>query len=70
MYMKLQLELAITVDAMEDFVKAAYTLEGDGALALVAYEQLCVLYSAISSQHYPNVNAVAKKLSQVYMNNN
>ena len=33
---KLQIEIAITVDAMEAFVVATYNLERDGALALSA----------------------------------
>ena len=32
--MNLQIELAVTIDAGEPFVKACYTLEGDGPLAL------------------------------------
>ena len=60
---KLKMELAITVDSMESFVKATYILEGDGALALVAYEQISMLYSGISTEHYPNVYALAKSLS-------
>ena len=32
-YRKLKMEIAITVDAMEPFVKATYELEGDDALA-------------------------------------
>ena len=35
---KLKVELTITVDAMEPFIKATYALEGDGSLALVAYQ--------------------------------
>ena len=57
------MELALTVDSKEPFVKSTYTLEGDGALALVAYEHISKLYSAISTEHYPNVNALAKTLS-------
>ena len=58
---KLQMELAIMVDAMEPFVKATYILEGDGALALTTYGQIDALYQSIALQHYPNV--VAKTLS-------
>ena len=36
---KLKMELAMTVDGMEPFVKATYALEGDGMLSLVAYER-------------------------------
>ena len=48
---------------LEFFVKATSILEGDGALALVAYEQISMLYSGISTEHYPNVYALAKSLS-------
>ena len=37
---KLQMEIAITVDAMEPFVKATYNLEGDGPLLFKAYEEI------------------------------
>lgn len=60
---KLKTELAITVDSMESFVKATYVLEGDSALALVAYERISMLYSVISAEHYPNLYALAKSLS-------
>ena len=54
------MEISITVDAMEPFVKATYTLEGDGPIALVAYQQIS-LY--VSLEHYPNVDAVARLLA-------
>lgn len=60
---KLKLEMAITVDALESFVKCTYDLEGDGALALVAYERIRALFHHVSLEHYPNVIAVAKDLS-------
>ena len=47
----------------EPFVKATYVLEGDGALALIAYERLSMLFSAITAEHYSNVKAVANQLS-------
>ncbi len=37
-FRKLKMELAITIDAMEEFAKATYALEGDGPLALVGYQ--------------------------------
>ena len=49
---KLKTELGITVDSMESFVKATYVLEGDSALALVAYERFSMLYSVISTLMY------------------
>ena len=60
---QLQMELAITVDVGEPFVKATYNLEGDGPLALSAYEHICFLDSFASTVHYPNAAAVAHKLS-------
>lgn len=60
---KLQMELAITIDFGEPFVKATYRLEGDGPLALNAYEEIAALHATISTQHFPNTNAVATKLS-------
>lgn len=45
---KLQMELAITIDFGEPFVKATYKLEGDGPLALSAYEEITTLNSVIS----------------------
>ena len=59
----LQIELAITIDAGESFVKSTYKLEGDGALIFSAYEEISKLQAVIHSAYYPNVNAVAKKLS-------
>ena len=58
---KLKMELAATVDYMEPFVKATYTLEGDGFLALEAYEHLAALYNSVTSKHAPNVTAMAKE---------
>ncbi len=60
---KLCMELAVVVDAGEPIVKATYRLEGDGPLALTAYEEISTLRNTISIQHYPNVDAVAKNLS-------
>ena len=56
---KLKIELAITVDSMATFVCSTYTLEGNGPLALTAYQHITKLQSAITCEHYPNVNALA-----------
>ena len=61
---KLKMELAVTMDSMERFVKSTYILKGDGPLALEAYEHIRALSIAISTDHYPNVTAVAKQLSE------
>ena len=60
---KLKMELAVTIDAMELFVKTTYNLEGDGPLAIHAYEQVKALYNHISLHHCPNAAAVAKQLT-------
>ena len=57
---KLKMELAAVVDAMTPFVQATYRLEGDGFLALTTYQEIKTLESVISTQHYPNVNAIAR----------
>ena len=57
------MELAITVDFGEPFVKATYRLEGDGLLAFSAYEEIVKLQATISAQNFPNTTAVANKLS-------
>jgi len=52
---KLRIEIAVTVDTMEPFVKATYKLEGDGALSLVAYDHslnLCIDTSFLGTQYY------------------
>ena len=59
----LQLELAATIDAGEPFVKATYRLEGDGPLALECFEVITMVQASISSNHHPNVIAVAQQLS-------
>lgn len=58
------MEIAITVDAMEPFVKATYNLEGDGPLLFKAYEVISLSALTVSTavKHYPNSKAVAKNL--------
>ena len=48
---------------MEAFVKAMHVLKGDGPLALTAFEQVSMLYSVISTDHYPNIYALAKSFA-------
>ena len=59
---KLQIELAITVDAGEPFVKSTYRFEGDGPLIFTAYDEICILRATIATKHFPNTTAVAQKL--------
>lgn len=57
-----QVELAAVVDAGEAFVKATYTLEGDGPLVLKCFEVLSTLAAGIQVGHYPNVQAIIQTL--------
>ncbi len=60
---KLKIELAITVDTGEPFVKATYRMKIDGPLVFSAYEEISTLRSTISNPFYPNVKAIADKLA-------
>ena len=60
---KLKIELAVTVDAMDPFVRATYKLEGDGSLSITAYVCVRSLYAHISVRNFRNINAVARQLA-------
>ena len=60
---RLKIELAITMDSMEPFVKACYMLQGDGPLALIAYEQIHKIITSISLEHYLNTVAMVRSLA-------
>ena len=60
---KLQLELAAVIGAGEPFVKATYTLEGDGALVFGCFDVLASLAVGIRTAHFPNLTAVSTRLS-------
>lgn len=59
----LMIELAITIDAGESFVKACYTLEGDGPLALTCHEVLSTVRASIQVKHWANTRAIARKIA-------
>ena len=59
----LQMELASVVDAGEPFVKSTYTLDGDGPLVFKCYDHIQILIAGIDNPHYPNVIALAQRLS-------
>ena len=61
--MNLMVELAVTIDAGEPFVKVCYTLEGDGPLALSCYEVLSTVKAAIQVKHWANIRAIAQKFA-------
>ena len=52
---KLRVEIAATVDWGEPFVKACYTLEGDGPLSLECFEIVDRIKAAVSVENIPNV---------------
>ena len=59
----LMVELAVTIDVAMPFVKATYSLEGDGPLALTCYEAISALNVAARQAYYPNLQAVAHTVS-------
>ena len=62
-YSNLQLELAAVIDAGKPFVQATYRLEGDGALVFSCFDVLASLAAGIQTAHFPNLVAVAARLS-------
>ena len=48
---KLHMKIAITVDAIEPFVKETYNLEGDGPLLFTEYEEISALTVCTSVKH-------------------
>ncbi len=60
---QLMVELAVTVDAGEPFVKATYYLEGDGPLVFTCYEKIMELKAAVRTAFYPNTIAVINQLA-------
>ena len=61
-FRKLQLELAVVVEAGEPFVKATYNL-GDGPLVFNVYKEILTLESTVALEHYPSVCSLAAKLA-------
>lgn len=59
----LQIEMAIVIDISVHFVKATYNLEGVGPLTLTCYEVITALSVAVNQVHYPNTQAVVKRLT-------
>ena len=51
----LKLELPVTVDVGNHFVKASYYLESDGPLVFSCYEKLKAVAEACQTPHFPNV---------------
>ena len=57
------IELAVTIDAGEPSVKACYTLEGDGPLALSCYEVFSTVRASLQVKHWANTRALARKFA-------
>lgn len=60
---QLKIEIAATVDVGEAFVKKTYSLEGDGPLAVVAYDYIIELQNHMRLLHMPNVIRVANEMA-------
>lgn len=58
-----QLEMAAVVDAGEIFVRSTYNLEGDGPLALVAYQVIKAVQASVEMAIFPQLTALCKVLS-------
>ena len=57
--MSLKLELAVTIDVGEHFVKATYFLEEDGPLIFACYEKVSAVSLFCQAPHFLNVRAIA-----------
>ena len=57
------MELAAVVDCGGNFVKATYKLESDGPVVFKRYEIISTLTASIHTAHFPNLSAVAQKLT-------
>ena len=53
----LEVELAATTEVGEHFVKATYSLEGDGPRVLTCFEVLSAVKVSIQVAHIPNTQA-------------
>ena len=62
-YNLLRIELAVTIDLGEHFVKLTYRLEGNGPLVLECYEVITTLKAVIRTVHYPNVRAISRLIA-------
>ena len=60
---RLQVELAIVIDVGEQFVKATYSLEGDGPLVFSCFEVLSAVDASIPTVHMPNTVAIIEQIS-------
>ena len=59
----LKIELASIIDWGKSFVKATYSLEGDGPLVFSCYEVVQKIVSSVRVGNTPNVQAIVRSLS-------
>ena len=59
---KLRVELAAVVDGAQPFLKACYSLEGDGPLAFEVYGEIKKCEHFIGNPHFPNLSAICAEL--------
>ena len=59
---KLRVELAAVVDGAQPFLKACYSLEGDGPLAFEVYDEIKKCENFIANPHFPNLSAICAEL--------
>lgn len=60
---EISVELAIRIDVGEPLVKATYSLESDGVLALKCYDIINTVKLALEVQHWPNTEAVIRSFT-------
>lgn len=60
----LKVELATTVDFGHQFVITTYTLESDGPLVFLCYENISALTAALNIANYPNRSLQRSKFWQ------
>ena len=59
----MKIEIAATIDVGEAFVKKTYSLEGDGPLAVVAYDYIIELQNHMRLLHMQNVIRIANEMA-------
>ena len=62
-FVNLKLELAVTIDVGEQFVKATYFLAGDGPFVFSCYEKLKAVAEACQAPHFSNMRAVVAAIA-------
>ena len=64
---KLRVELAAVLDGAQPFLKACYSLEGDGPLAFEVYDEIKKCENFIANPHFPNLSAICAELGGIQL---